>query len=292
MRRLLILAVLCSVLLPACSKSDSDSGDGGNPAGPSAPTQVFYTAIGASDAVGIGASVPCLPFADCPSGTGYVPRILRELRSENGTVGFMNLGLPGAVLTPEVQALGNQVGVGINHNFLDNEAPFVPRETTLVTVFAGGNDVNTVATAIDRGAAGSQSPDAYIDAQIAAFAAGYRQLLDTIRSRAPSARIYVLNLPNFAGLPFARSRPLRDRRWLQRLSVGFTTQGANALLGGNVTVIDLMCDPRAYQAGTYSGDGFHPNDTGYAFLAQVVLDAIRNGAPPPNPSCGQMRLVE
>lgn len=289
MRRLLILAACCALLLPACS--DSDSGDGGNPAGPSAPTQVFYTAIGASDAIGIGASVPCLPFAQCPTGTGYVPRIARELNSGGGTAGFMNLGLPGAVLTPDVQAIGNQVGIGINHNFVENEGPFVPRETTLVTIFAGGNDVNTLATALDRGAAGSQSPEAYIDGQVAALAAGYRELLEIVRGRAPSARIYVLNLPNFAGLPFARNRSLRDRRWLQRLSVGFTTRGANALLGGNVTVVDLMCDPRSYQAGTYSGDGFHPNDTGYAFMAQAALDAIRTGAPPPNPSCAEMRLV-
>ena len=40
-----------------------------------------YTALGASDAVGIGASVPCLPFTDCPGGTGYVPRILEKLAS-------------------------------------------------------------------------------------------------------------------------------------------------------------------------------------------------------------------
>jgi lysophospholipase L1-like esterase len=290
MRRLLIFVTLSAAVLAGCSgKSDSD--DGGPTPGPTPPNQVYYTAIGASDAVGIGASVPCVPFTQCPDGTGYVARIARQLRNTNGTFGFTNMGLPGAVLTEQIQDIGNGVGIGINHNFVEHQGPFVPAETTVVTIFAGGNDANTLATALDRGAAGSQDPNAWIDQQVAAFASGYRDLVSTIRNRAPSARIYVLNLPNFAGLPFARNRALRDRRWLQRLSVGFTVQGANPLAGPNVTVVDLMCDPRSYQAGTYSSDGFHPNDTGYAFMAEVALQAINGGAAPPDSSCAQLRRV-
>jgi len=168
----------------------------------------------------------------------------------------------------------------------------VPPTTTLVTVFAGVNDANTLATALDRGAAGGLSANAYIDAQIAAFAEDYRELVGIVRGRAPSARIYVLNLPNLAGLPFAVGRPTRDRQWLQRLSVGFSVQGANALVGLNVTVVDLLCNPRSYQASTYSSDGFHPNDAGYAYLADESLRAINAGSPmPPAADCAQMTLV-
>jgi lysophospholipase L1-like esterase len=196
------------------------------------------------------------------------------------------------VMSREVQDIGNGVGIGINNNFLQHEAPFVPQSTTLVTIFAGGNDANTLATAIDRGAAGSVPPNTYMDGQIAAFAEDYRELIGIIRGRAPAARIYVLNLPNFAGLPFAVGRSTRDRQWLQRLSVGFSVQGANTLVGLNVTVVDLLCNPRSYAASTYSSDGFHPSDTGYAFIADETLRAINAGShPPPPASCPQMTIV-
>lgn len=286
----LLIPLLGLALLAGCKKA-SDDGDGGGGPGPS-PAGGHYTALGASDAVGIGASVPCLPFTDCPGGTGYVPRVLRGLREQDAATRLTNIGLPGAVMSREVQDIGNAVGIGINNNFLQHEAPFVPPTTTIVTIFAGANDANTLATAIDRGAAGSTDANAYIDRQIAAFAEDYRELVRVVRSRAPQARIVVLNLPNFAGVPFAVGRSTRDRQWLQRLSVGFSVQGANALTGLNVTVVDLLCNSRSYVSSTYSSDGFHPNDAGYAYIAEEALRAINaGGAPPPAASCPQMTIV-
>jgi len=125
----LLFPILGLALLAGCKKA-SDDGDGGP--GPS-PTGGHYTALGASDAVGIGASVPCLPFTDCPGGTGYVPRVLRALREGDAATRLTNMGLPGAVMSREVQDIGNGVGIGINNNFLQHEAPFVPSTTTVVT---------------------------------------------------------------------------------------------------------------------------------------------------------------
>ncbi|MBK5297939.1 MAG: SGNH/GDSL hydrolase family protein [Vicinamibacteria bacterium] len=285
----LLVPVLGLALLAGCKKASDD--DGGSGPGPS-PTGGHYTALGASDAIGVGGSVPCLPFTDCPGGTGYVPRILRSLREQDAATRLTNIGLPGAVMSREVQDIGNGVGIGINNNFLQHEAPFVPPTTTLVTIFAGANDANTLATAIDRGAAGSVDANTYIDGQVAAFAEDYRELVAIVRGRAPAARIYVLNLPNFAGVPFAVGRSTRDRQWLQRLSVGFSVQGANALVGLNVTVVDLLCNPRSYQSATYSSDGFHPGDAGYAYLADELIKAIAAGSyPPPAASCAQMTIV-
>jgi lysophospholipase L1-like esterase len=283
-----VIPVAALALLAGCGKSSGD-GDPGGP-GPS-PAETRYTALGASDAVGVGATVPCLPFTDCPGGTGYVPRVLKALRDSDADMRLTNMGLPGAVMSREVQDIGNAVGIGINNNFLQHEAPFVPPGTTVVTIFAGGNDANTLATALDRGAAQGADPNGYIDRQIAAFAEDYAELIAIVRGRAPGARIYVLNLPNLAGLPFAVSRPTRDRQWLQRLSVGFSTQGANALVAQGVTVVDLLCNPRSYQASTYSSDGFHPNDAGYAYLAEETIRAITAGGAPPAASCPQMTLV-
>lgn len=276
-------------LLASCNKSDNGGDDGGP--GPS-PLERRYTALGASDAVGIGASVPCVPFTDCPGGTGYVPRVLSHLRQSDADLKLTNMGLPGAVMSREVQDIGNAVGIGINNNFLQHEAPFVPPGTVVVSIFAGGNDANTLATALDRGAAQGADPNAWIDQQVADFAQDYRELIGIVRGRAPDTRIVVLNLPNFAGLPFGAGRPTRDRLWLQRLSVGFSTAGANTLVGMNVLIVDLLCNPRSYQSSTYSSDGFHPNDAGYRYLADEIIRALDAGSyPPPAASCAQMTIV-
>ena len=46
-------------------------------------------------------------------------------------------------------------------------------------------------------------------------------------------------------------------------------------------------------ASTYSSDGFHPNDTGYGYLASGMLQAINSPSsyPAPRSSCSQMLLV-
>jgi hypothetical protein len=53
-----------------------------------------------------------------------------------------------------------------------------------------------------------------------------------------------------------------------------------------------MCDPRSYDPGIYSSDGFHPNDRGYTYMAEKLLAAINaNSATAPSSNCAQTRLV-
>ena len=249
---------------------------------------VFYTALGASDATGVGASVPCVPLSPCPGGTGYVPSIARLLASGR-EVTTTNLGIPGAVISPDIQSLGNRFGRGIPNNLVEGQAPFVPRNTTLVTIFIGANDTNAVGAALESGEGGGDAR-AYIDAQVRGFRASYDRMIGTIRDRAPSARIVIANVPNMAALLYARLT-LTQRQWLQRISVGFTTEGANRMASGTIAVVDLLCDPRSYDPANYSADGFHPNDRGYQ-LDDAFMAAIRSTAPPsPAASCAQMTLV-
>jgi lysophospholipase L1-like esterase len=263
-----------------------------NPSSPTPPSgnaqEVSYAAIGASDAIGIGASVPCFPFAACPDGTGYVPAIARRLRSEGRTVTLTNLGIPGAVLSPEVEELARMLGRGTIGNFIDRELPFVPRTSTVVTVFAGPNDVNTVGLAIEAGMGGD--PTAFGAAQADIFGRNFTNLVNGIRSRAPGARIVAVNVPNLAALPYVANRSVAERRILQQLSVAFSAR-VNSLAASGLPVIDLMCDARSYQPGIYSSDGYHPNDAGYAYLTDRMYDSIRTGtAPPPRPACPEMSL--
>jgi lysophospholipase L1-like esterase len=279
------LVFLALVAAAACDNNDSPT----SPTPPANPNEVFYTAVGASDAVGEGASVRCFPFADCPDGTGYVPLTARRLKADGKIVSLTNLGVPGAVLSPEIQKLANSIGRGVQHNFIDRELPFVPRNSTLVTIFAGGNDANTVGEAVAAGRAGTD-PAAFITSQVTSFGRDYRSLVSGVRERAPNARIVVLNLPNMAGLPYASGLTVAQKRILQSIAVGMSAQ-ANTLVQQGGLVIDLMCDSRSYAAANYSGDGFHPNDAGYAYMHSLVYTAATTGsAPPPSPSCGAMAM--
>jgi lysophospholipase L1-like esterase len=278
-RYLVLLFALFFV--PACETS--------SPTEPSPTDEVRYGAIGASDAIGFGGSVVCIPFSECPNGTGYVQTVTRRLQNSGRTVTLTNLGIPGAVLSPETQAISNSYGREVLTNFLQQQLPFVPRDSTLVTVFTGANDVNAIGGAVERGLGGSD-PTGYIETQTQKFGTDLRTLVDGIRDRAPDARIVFLNLPNLAAFPYAAGRSLTEKRWLQALAVGFSAR-INALASSGVLVVDLMCNGMFYDASLVSSDGFHPNDTGYAFLADVLYPAAANGtAMPPPSSCAQMDL--
>jgi lysophospholipase L1-like esterase len=284
------LSVVALVVgLSACANERERAPTGPSPP-PTGTDPVFYTAIGASDAIGVGGSVPCFPFAPCPEGTGYVPVIARQL-GQGLQVTLTNLGVPGTVIGPDIQQLGNRYGRGIPGNFLQQQVPFVPRNSTLVTSFAGGNDTNTIGGALAAGE-GSGNPRAFVDSQIEVFRRHYDDVIRGIRERAPQARIVVANLPNMGLLPYAAGYSARDRSALQQISVGFSQQVINRLVAQSVVVVDVLCDPRSYDGGSYSSDGFHPNDRGYAVMAELFLNAIRSASPPPPAaSCPQATVL-
>jgi lysophospholipase L1-like esterase len=286
-------AAACLFSVTACDKL----GLGGDksptaPSGPPPPgSSIVYTAIGASDAIGFGSSVVCTLFTDCPNGMGYVPVAGRTLRSQNFTVRVDNLGIPTAVISARVAQLGATYGRTIAGNFIDSEMPFVKNDTTIVTIFAGGNDVNTITAALGGGAGGSD-PAGYIDTQVRAFGTDYNTLINGIRSRASQVRIVVLNLPNLAALPYLATASLAQRQAAQRASVAITRTVINPLVSSTMTIVDLMCDSRSYQTGTYSSDGFHPNDAGYAFMASEVVKAMTSSNyPVPQSICAAMTIV-
>ena len=86
---------------------------------PAAGSTIVYTALGASDANGVGSSVECLFLSDCPNGMGYVPVTVRQLRARGFTVTHLNLGIPTAVIGRDFQTLGQQYNRTIVGNFID-----------------------------------------------------------------------------------------------------------------------------------------------------------------------------
>lgn len=284
-RIVLVVALLAS--LTACSKGGTPTSP--TPPTPDTPTQaIFYTAIGASDGLGVGSSSACFLFSECPDGKGYVQILLARLRDGGRTVGHRNLSIPGSVLSKAVFDLAASVGRPIDQlagNFIEREAPFVPSETTHVTIFAGGNDANTIAFAARS--RGGSDPTAYVNDQVRQWGTDLEDLVARIRSRAPNARIVALNLPNLAASPYLAGNPLSEKSLMQRVAVGLSDR-VNALASRNVLVVDLMCDARLYLSSNYAADGFHPNDGGYAVFAELALPAVRDGTSrAPSTTCSQ-----
>ena len=290
---ILTFGIACAVLASAtaCDKLGLGGGSPTAPTGPpAAGSAIVYTAIGASDVTGVGSSVLC-PLADCPDGTGYVQNAVRQLRAQGFTLTVRNLGIPTGVIGPDFEALGQVYNHTIVGNFIQHEMPFVQPNATLVTIFAGVNEVNTITAALGGGAGGSD-PNGYIDNQVKAFAADYATLLSGIRDRADAARLVILNVPNAGGLPYLAGVSLAQRQAAQRAAVGMTRTGVNTLVSSGVSVIDLMCDARSYLPSNYASDGLHPNDAGYAFIANEVVRAVTSGSyPAPQSSCSAMTIV-
>ena len=300
------------LVLAACAKNASVT-----PPVPKA--QVVYTALGASDAVGYNASVPCanppaIAVPTCPGGTGYVPVLARTLAANGVTVTLDDRGISGAVIGPDILATGNLYGSQgsaapclprtgndvIPADFITNELPSIAGNETLVTIFAGGNDTNAIVNAAvcqSLGGASSAAVQQFLATEIKAFGTDFQNLVGAIHAKAPGALIVVANLPNFAGIPIAQNPQVAPAKpLLQAVSVGIDTNVYQPAATSGIPTVDLLCDPRSYaQSSFFPGplaDGFHPNDAGYAIFAAALASQIAARPPVlPLASCPQMSLA-
>ena len=301
MRHLIVLVIVVFVATIVVSGCRSSS----NLSGYFFGLPLNYTAIGASDAVGIGASVPCGAQTPtnpaCPGGTGYVPDLARALASLGFAVTLVDLGISAAVLSQNIQNTGNTYDPSncmprtnqIPGNFITNEVPSVPGNSTIITVFAGGNDTNALTVAAGCIAAAGGNPTTFIAQQIAVFGTDFTTLITQLKQRAPGVTIVVANLPNFKYIPVGQAQSVNAQALLQALSVGIDQQVLNKLVTQGIPVVDLLCDTRSYQAMNFATDGFHPNDSGYAILAALMQSAILSAStyPAPKSSCAPYSSV-
>jgi lysophospholipase L1-like esterase len=303
-RQILYLTVFMAIsaLVSACA----------GPHGPSVPTEgSSYAAIGASDAVGIGASVPCGTTRSmnpaCPGGTGYVPKIAALLSGGDTSVVLTDLGISSAVIGPDIKNFGNLYGSTFDDkcqartgadiipaDFLTNEIPNLPVGVAYVTIFAGINDVIALTNALGCGAGGrtTAAQQAFIAAEANAFANDYAMVIIAVKKASPHARIVVANLPNIAGLPVGLNEPAATQRALQALSVSFdaSIDGLTAL---NIPVVDLLCRTQTYTSANFSPDGLHLNDSGYADLAALMEPLLLSGAVTSlSTNCSQASLAD
>ena len=283
--RLLGLAITLA-LATACSKA-SDSPTSPTPSGSGG---IVYGNISASDATGYMSSVECFPFTECaPNATGWVQTLFRRIQ-QTGAATINNTGVPGQVLSQHFEDLGRKIGRTYPGNFVTNQVPFVKSTTTVLTIFAGGNDANTIGQVIQAQQAGDDLR-AFIDREVAAFGDDMQALVRGVRQRAPNTKIVILNLPNLGAAPYMSRSSALDRGIMQRIAVGMTDK-INALAGANTFVVDLMCDARIVEPASFSSDGFHPSDRGYALMADLAYPAAVNTShPAPAADCGLRRVA-
>lgn len=260
-------------------------------------TQMTYTAIGASDAVGVGAtqcptagSPPMPSPPSCPGGNGYVPVLAQLLTTGNVQISLFDLGISGAVIGPDIKT-DTALCFGAPGDFITNELPVVNAKSDIVTVFAGGNDTNAIVACAVGIVMGGGDPTAFINAEIAKFGADYATLIAGIKAASPPGVIIIVaNLPNFALIPVGTTQPPGVKALLDQVSLALDKTIINPSAGVTVSaVVDALCDPRSYVPANFSADGFHPSAAGYALFAQFYHDqyiAVRLGAPvPPLASC-------
>jgi lysophospholipase L1-like esterase len=66
----------------------------------------------------------------------------------------------------------------------------------------------------------------------------------------------------------------------------------NAQAGANTFIVDLMCDARILEPASFSSDGFHPSDRGYALMAELAYPAVVNAShPAPAADCALRRVA-
>ena len=268
-----------------------------NTATPQVRQQVRYSAVGASDAVGVGAiqcataGVPPMPQPpSCPAGNGYVPDLAQLLSDPNTKVHLFDFGISGAVIGPDIQT-DTLACFGAPGNFITNELPQFNAANNLVTIFAGGNDTNAItACAIGIALAGG-NPTPFITAEIGKFGADYAALVQGIKNTSkPGVTIVVANLPNFALIPAGLALPPSVQALVGGISVTLDQAIINPSAGTTVSaVVDLLCNPSSYAPSNFSPDGFHPNAAGYTQLAadyHTQILAVQAGSPtPPAASC-------
>jgi len=309
------LTALLSAALGACSNQGVTLPRHPTPA----PVALEYTAIGASDAVGFGASIPCTTATPAAgpadpgclnlTGTGYVPDLAKTFIKNGTSVTLDDLGFSGAVLGPDILAESNMFGpIGSPDqctprgasdayptDFITDEVPQIPANTTFVTIFAGGNDTNGLVNALGCGAGGTtaQSQAAFIATWVTNFGNDLTTLIGDIRAVAPSAGIVIANLPNFSQIPVGLAVAGQDPAAGQALAAFSTAFDLNvidplATASPAIPVVDLLCNSSSYNPANFYTDGFHPNDAGYALLAaQFYAQSIAASPALPSTTCSE-----
>ncbi len=276
MRRLLLLLPLLAVALAAAC------GDSSRPTAPAATDGAnvpVYIALGDSLSEGIGASTP--------GSMGFVPLVYDSLPD-----GY------------ELQNLGHSGDTSlqlIDHGHLDDAIATIEQlngdsdadnDVRLVTLEIGGNDllrlyssfvITGVCPDVDTLLTTPDCVDA-LTTVLTNFEPNFAAMLDSIEAADPSLELVVLTLYD----PFSGRLPVQSaisQVSLEGMEGSPFPEGLNTIIrrlvnehrltdGRNVTLVDLYPLFQGRGNELISIDFIHPNDAGYAVMAEAVIAAI------------------
>lgn len=242
--RALYVLCLAMLFLAGCSVSPTGQEHTGRLAVQAAPqARITYVAIGASDTYGTGSKDPR---------TESWPAVLSRMLAHNGdgkmqeqslgqnTVRLINLGIPGMHAH---DALGVELPVAIDAH------------PNLITVWLAVNDL------VDN-------------VPPASYAKDLERLLQDLQTRLPHVRIAIANVPDLTLLPRFSSN---DTTQLARSVASYNAVIQSVVDRYHVVLIDLFqaWHELASHQEFISDDGFHPSAAGYARLAQLFYQGMK-----------------
>ena len=243
-------AVALTLSLTACISSTSSSKESTEPievVEQNLSSKLNYVAIGASDAVGIGASVNTL---------GYVFQIRDSLETIVDTVEFTNMGVSGHVIEEMI-------------NFQMQST--IDVDPDIVTIWVGGNDFNDYLTRYFF----ENSIDTVVN-----FRSDLKVLLGTLKDSLPDAEIFIADLPDMAKLPFVRAFIGEDPTTASYQVALEILDSLNTMIREEAFAYQANFIPLSAEGDltgdstNISDDGFHPSDQGYGIMTDLYFEAI------------------
>ena len=198
-----------------------------------ADTDLLYLAIGASDAVGIGAT---------PITNGYAFQIADGLDDADTDVQSIILGIPGADLDTIAPVAEAVLRIGIDPD--------------VVTIWVGANDI------IDG-----------VDPE--SFEEDLDGLLDRLDET--GAVVAMADIPDLTELPRFREQPIAT---VTETRVEAFNDAIHAQAEEHGVALVQLSDEPVEDRFVSDADGFHPNDLGYARIADLFLAEIEPALAP------------
>lgn len=284
-RRAVVALATLALVLAACGSGDAAAPS--TSAAPPAtspgtlPLEGIYVALGSSNAAGPGAGA--LVEGPCLRGEQSYPRVLAT-----------RLGLELIDASCSAATIDNVVDTP--QPFGDTEQPpqidAVTEDTALVTVTAGGNDMDYIGTFLDchRGCPPERLDDeASRDARFAAVTEELVAMLELLADRAPRAHIVFVGYPIVIEDPSEPCAPLTQEETDFLFDVGERLQSAfvEATDRTRVTYVDAYEGFRGHGACRPAEERWiegadpipgaipwHPNTTGAAVMADLTEAAL------------------
>jgi lysophospholipase L1-like esterase len=230
------LALICLAALAACGSSPSAPRPAANPTA-THTASVVYVALGASDAVGVGA-------AD-PNTQGYVPVLISRLPKDADAI---NLGVSGYKVH---DALQNKIAAALN------------ARPTLVTIWLAGNDF--------RGCTPLNTYIADLNALLDQLKSGTKA--QVFVANLPDMSLLPAMRPGSQGLGVCHQSQTSQQ--MRAETQAWNTAIAQVVNSHGDDLIDLYRAELASHPEYISGDGFHPTAAGYLRLADLFWADIQ-----------------